>query len=158
MKLESGNPPVLTKSSRPRPGSKRPFAASDYVGKNGFRGAVIGLSGGIDSSLVATIAVDALGKENVHGLFMPSPYTSEESREDAFGLAKNLGISLTEISIDSIFQGYLHALKQSFKGKKPGVTEENLQARIRGNLLMAFSNKFGWLVLTTGNKSEMSVG
>jgi NAD+ synthase (glutamine-hydrolysing) len=134
------------------------LGTSDYVRKNGFRGVVIGLSGGIDSSLVATIAVDAIGKENVHGLFMPSPYTSRESREDASGLAKNLGISLTEISIDSIFQGYLRALKRSFEGKDRDITEENLQARIRGNLLMAFSNKFGWLVLTTGNKSEMSVG
>jgi NAD+ synthase (glutamine-hydrolysing) len=107
---------------------------------------------------VATIAVDAIGKENVHGLFMPSRYTSAESSEDAFGLAENLGISLTEISLDPIFQSYLKALEDSFRGKTPDVTEENLQARIRGNLLMAFSNKFGWLVLTTGNKSEMSVG
>jgi NAD+ synthase (glutamine-hydrolysing) len=134
------------------------LGTSDYVGKNGFNGVVIGLSGGIDSSLVATIAADAIGQENVHGLFMPSPYTSRESREDAFGLAKNLGISLTEISIDAIFRGYLKALERGFKGKKRDITEENLQARIRGNLLMAFSNKFGWLVLTTGNKSEMSVG
>jgi len=134
------------------------LGTSDYVGKNGFKGVVIGLSGGIDSSLVATIAVDAIGRENVNGLFMPSRYTSKESREDAFGLAKNLGIFMTEISIDPIFQGYLEALEPSFKGKKQDSTEENLQARIRGNLLMAFSNKRGWLVLTTGNKSEMSVG
>src|SRR5208282_3053950 len=134
------------------------LGTSDYVGKNGFKGVVIGLSGGIDSSLVATIAVDAIGRENVNGLFMPSRYTSKESREDAFGLAKNLGIFMTEISIDPIFQGYLEALEPSFKGKKQDSTEENLQARIRGNLLMAFSNKCGWLVLTTGNKSEMSVG
>lgn len=134
------------------------LGTSDYVGKNGFKGVVIGLSGGIDSSLVATIAVDAIGKENVNGLFMPSRYTSKESREDAFGLAKNLGIFMTEISIDPIFQGYLKALEPSFRGKKQDITEENLQARIRGNLLMAFSNKCGWLVLTTGNKSEMSVG
>lgn len=134
------------------------LGTSDYVVKNGFQGVVIGLSGGIDSSLVATIAVDAIGRENVNGLFMPSRYTSRESREDAFGLVKNLGISITEISIDPIFQGYLKALAHSFRGKKPDIAEENLQARIRGNLLMAFSNKFGWLVLTTGNKSEMSVG
>ncbi|HYA27139.1 MAG TPA: NAD+ synthase [Thermodesulfovibrionales bacterium] len=130
----------------------------DYVGKNGFRETVIGLSGGIDSSLVAAIAVDALGKERVKGLFMPSPYTSKESREDAFGLAQNLGIEIIEISITDIFSAYLKTLEERFRGRGPDVTEENLQARIRGNILMALSNKFNWLVLTTGNKSEMSVG
>jgi NAD+ synthase (glutamine-hydrolysing) len=134
------------------------LGTSDYVIKNGFEGVVIGLSGGIDSALVATIAVDALGKENVRGLFMPSPYTSKESREDAYGLTGNLGIKMMEVRIDSVFQGYLSILNTDFSGLPPDATEENLQARIRGNILMAFSNKFGWLVLTTGNKSEMSVG
>ena len=131
---------------------------SDYVNKNGFKGVVIGLSGGIDSALVASIAVDALGKENVTGLFMPSPYTSRESREDVYALTANLGIKVIEVPIDSIFQSYLDSLKKEFHGLPAGTTEENIQARIRGNILMAFSNKFGWLVLTTGNKSEMSVG
>jgi len=130
----------------------------DYIRKNEFKGVVIGLSGGIDSSLVATIAVDAIGKENVHGLFMPSPYTSKESYEDAYRLAKKLGIKMIEVPIDGIFKTYLKALSEDFKGRERDITEENLQARIRGNILMAFSNKFGWLVLTTGNKSEMSVG
>ncbi len=134
------------------------LGTSDYVIKNGFEGVVIGLSGGIDSALVATIAVDALGKENVRGLFMPSPYTSKESREDAYELTGNLGIKMMEVRIDSVFQGYLSILDTDFSGLPPDATEENLQARIRGNILMAFSNKFGWLVLTTGNKSEMSVG
>ncbi|MCL5023200.1 MAG: NAD+ synthase [Nitrospirae bacterium] len=130
----------------------------DYVTKNGFREAVIGLSGGVDSSLVASIAVDALGKDKVKGLFMPSPYTSAESREDAFALARNLGIELLEVPIVKIYTTYLETLKEDFEGRAPDSTEENIQARIRGNILMAFSNKFGWLVLTTGNKSEMSVG
>jgi NAD+ synthase (glutamine-hydrolysing) len=134
------------------------LGTTDYVGKNGFRGVVIGLSGGIDSSLVATIAADAIGRGNVNVLFMPSRYTSQESREDAFQLAGNLGVKITEISIDAVFSKYLSALEEGFRGLKEDTTEENLQARIRGNLLMAFSNKFGWLVLTTGNKSEMSVG
>jgi len=134
------------------------LGTSDYVRKNCFKGVVVGLSGGIDSSLVATIATDAIGRENVKGLFMPSKYTSQESREDAFGLAANLGIDIRELSIDDILSSYLSVLSKDFKGRKEDTTEENLQARIRGNLLMAFSNKFGWLVLTTGNKSEMSVG
>ncbi|MEC4676770.1 MAG: NAD+ synthase [Nitrospirota bacterium] len=134
------------------------LGTSDYVRKNGFSSVVIGLSGGIDSSLVAVIAVDAIGRENVKGLFMPSMYTSVESREDAFQLAENLGIEITEIPIDGIMEGYLEVLEDKFSGIEADITEENLQARIRGNLLMAFSNKFGLLVLTTGNKSEMSVG
>ncbi len=134
------------------------LGTSDYVKKNGFKGVVIGLSGGVDSSLVSTIAVDALGSENVTGLFMPSPYTSRESREDAYALAHNLGIRIKEVPIDSIYQSYLNLLKKEFVGLPVDVTEENIQARIRGNILMAFSNKFKWLVLTTGNKSEMSVG
>ncbi|MEW6674684.1 MAG: NAD+ synthase [Nitrospirota bacterium] len=134
------------------------LGTADYVNKNGFKGVVIGLSGGVDSALVATIAVDALGKENVTGLLMPSPYTSKESKEDVYALADNLGIKIIDVPIDSVFQSYLDSLKKEFHGLPVDITEENLQARIRGNILMAFSNKFGWLVLTTGNKSEMSVG
>jgi NAD+ synthase (glutamine-hydrolysing) len=119
---------------------------------------VIGLSGGIDSSLTVAIAVDALGKENVVGVFMPSRYSSKESREDAQRLAENLGIEFLIIPIDGTFQAYLDMLAGPFAGTEPDVTEENIQARIRGNILMALSNKFGWLVLTTGNKSEVSVG
>ena len=130
----------------------------DYVVKNGFRHAVIGLSGGIDSSLVAAVAATALGAKNITGVFMPSMYSSVESRVDAAMLAKNLGIKLLTIPINSTFESYLKMMKKTFAGKKPDETEENLQARIRGNILMALSNKYGWLVLTTGNKSEMSVG
>lgn len=130
----------------------------DYVHKNGFQKVVIGLSGGIDSSLTAAIAVDALGKENVVGVFMPSRYSSEESREDAGKLAENLGIRFLSIPIDETFQAYLDMLAEPFAGMESDVTEENIQARIRGNILMALSNKFGWLVLTTGNKSEVSAG
>ncbi len=130
----------------------------DYVRKNGFKGVVIGLSGGVDSALVAAIAVDALGRENVHGLFMPSVYTSKESREDVDSLAERLGIKSISIPINRIFTSYLKTLDGYFNKTKTDTTEENLQARIRGNILMAFSNKFGWLVLATGNKSEMSVG
>ncbi|MFN3739306.1 MAG: NAD+ synthase [Thermodesulfovibrionales bacterium] len=134
------------------------LGTSDYVNKNGFKGVLIGLSGGIDSSLVATIAVDAIGKAGVTGVFMPSPYTSRESREDVEALVKNLDIKLIELNITEIFKTYLNELSSVFKGLPEDVTEENIQARIRGNLLMALSNKFGLLVLTTGNKSEMSVG
>lgn len=130
----------------------------DYVAKNGFSKVVIGMSGGIDSSLTAVLAVDALGRENVIGVFMPSPYTSSASEEDARLLAKALGIKLLVVPIKETFQTYLQMLAREFKGRATDVTEENLQARIRGNILMALSNKFGWLVLTTGNKSEMSVG
>jgi NAD+ synthase (glutamine-hydrolysing) len=134
------------------------LGTKDYVRKNGFKGVIIGLSGGIDSALVASIAVDSLGAKNVHGLFMSSPYTSKESREDIAELSKNLGIKVVSVPINSIFQTYQKSLSKHFRGKDTDSTEENLQARIRGNILMAFSNKFGWLVLTTGNKSEMSVG
>jgi NAD+ synthase (glutamine-hydrolysing) len=130
----------------------------DYVRKNGFQRVLIGLSGGIDSALTAAIAVDALGKKEVVGVAMPSQYSSRESLEDAKLLAKNLGIRFLTIPITEVFQAYLKTLSPPFKGLKPDVTEENVQARIRGNILMALSNKFGWLVLTTGNKSEMSVG
>jgi NAD+ synthase (glutamine-hydrolysing) len=130
----------------------------DYIHKNGFEKVVIGLSGGVDSAIVATIAVDALGKDNVIGISMPSRYSSTGSVIDTKALAKNLGIKLRTITIEKPFQAYLDTLKQSFAGTKPDSTEENLQARVRGNLLMALSNKFGWLVLTTGNKSEMATG
>ena len=130
----------------------------DYVRKSGFTRVVIGLSGGIDSSLVAALAVEALGRENVAGAGMPSPYSSAGTRRDAQRLAKNLGIEFLTISITPILKAYKRSLAKAFKGLKEDVTEENLQARIRGNLLMALSNKFGWLVLTTGNKSEYSVG
>lgn len=130
----------------------------DYVGKNGFKRVVIGVSGGVDSALTAVLAVDALGATNVLGVFMPSPYTSRESREDVADLAGRLGITVQTIPITRTFRSYLTTLASTFQGTKPDTTEENLQARIRGNLLMAFSNKFGHLVLTTGNKSEMSVG
>lgn len=130
----------------------------DYVRKNGFAKVVIGLSGGIDSSLVACIAADALGPENVMGVAMPSRYTSDMSNTDAALLAQNLGIGFMSIPIERVFQAYLDVLAEPFAGTPPNVAEENVQARIRGNYLMALSNKFGWLVLTTGNKSEMSAG
>jgi len=130
----------------------------DYVTKTGFRHVVIGLSGGIDSALVAAIACDALGPANVTGVTMPSPFSSGGTRRDAARLARNLGIEFMRMPITSVFQAYRRVLARPFKGLKEDVTEENLQARIRGNYLMALSNKFGWLVLTTGNKSEIAVG
>ena len=131
----------------------------DYIRKNGFQKVVIGLSGGIDSSLVAAIAVEALGPENVIGVLMPSQYTSQASITDALDLAKNLGIKTYTLSIQKIFDDCREELqKEVFKGLEEDVTEENIQARIRGNFLMAMSNKFGWIVLATGNKSEMSCG
>ena len=134
------------------------LGTKDYVYKNGFNNVVIGISGGIDSALVSAIAVDVLGKEHVKGLFMPSRYTSKESYEDAHAVARNLGIKIITVPIDDIFDTYLKTLSDNFKDTQPDITEENIQARVRGNILMAFSNKFRWLVLTTGNKSEMSVG
>jgi NAD+ synthase (glutamine-hydrolysing) len=130
----------------------------DYVRKNGFKRVVIGLSGGIDSALVAAIAVEALGAENVVGVTMPSPYSSAGTRNDAQRLAKNLGIEFQKLPITSVFKQFKSALAEPFKGFAEDVAEENIQARIRGTLLMALSNKFGWLVLTTGNKSEIGVG
>jgi NAD+ synthase (glutamine-hydrolysing) len=130
----------------------------DYVRKNGFSHVVIGLSGGIDSSLVAAIAVAALGKENVSGVTMPSPYSSSGTRSDAKRLARNLGIDFLTLPITPVFKAFKRGLAAPFKGLKEDVAEENIQARIRGTLLMALSNKFGWLVLTTGNKSEIAVG
>jgi NAD+ synthase (glutamine-hydrolysing) len=130
----------------------------DYVAKSGFEHVVLGLSGGIDSTLVALVAVDALGPDRVTCVTMPSPYSSEGTRSDATVLAENLGVELYELPIGDPMEGYDELLKEIFGDREPDITEENLQARIRGNLLMALSNKFGWLVLTTGNKSEMSVG
>jgi len=130
----------------------------DYVEKNGFAQVVMGLSGGIDSALVAVIAVDALGSERVSVVVMPSPYSSGETQGDARGLAANLGVAARELPIAPAMAAYESTLAGVFEGQAADLTEENLQARIRGNLLMALSNKFGWLVLTTGNKSEMAVG
>jgi len=130
----------------------------DYVVKNGFRHVVLGLSGGIDSALVACLACDALGAERASVTIMPSPYSSKETQRDARELARNLGVEVLELPIGPTMEAYERALHGTFDGRDPDITEENLQARIRGNLLMALSNKFGWLVLTTGNKSELSVG
>lgn len=130
----------------------------DYVIKCGFSKAVVGLSGGIDSAITACIAVTALGRENVSVVFMPSQYTSKDNFEDTEELAKNLGIALDRIPIDSIFKEYLRFLSPSFKESEPGITEQNIQSRIRGTILMGLSNKYGSLVLSTGNKSELSVG
>jgi NAD+ synthase (glutamine-hydrolysing) len=130
----------------------------DYVMKNGFKKVVLGLSGGIDSALTACIAVDALGAGNVAGVMMPSQFSSRGSIEDSERLGKNLGIELITIPIASVHDSFTDALKPAFRGAKPDVAEENLQARIRGTYLMALSNKFGWLVLSTGNKSEVSTG
>jgi len=130
----------------------------DYVRKNGFGEVVLGLSGGIDSAMVATLAADALGSDAVHALAMPSPYSSAESLEDATEVARRLGIRLDVLPIEEAFRAYLAALADLFAGTQSGVAEENLQARIRGNLLMALSNKRGGLVLATGNKSEFAVG
>lgn len=130
----------------------------DYVSKNGFKKTVIGLSGGIDSSLVAALACDALGSENAIGVYMPTRYSSELSESDAKNLATNLGMKFLTIPIEQIFKLYLLALEPKFSGQGRDTAEENLQARIRGNMIMALSNKFGWMVLTTGNKSEMSTG
>jgi NAD+ synthase (glutamine-hydrolysing) len=130
----------------------------DYVEKNGFGSVVLGLSGGIDSALVACLAVDALGAEHVNVAVMPSPYSSSATQQDARALAQALGVKAHELPIQAAMDAYTQTLEADFAGTAPDLTEENLQARIRGNLLMALSNKFGWLVLATGNKSEMSVG
>jgi len=130
----------------------------DYVRKSGFQKVVVGLSGGIDSSVVAAIAVSALGRENVLGVSMPGPYSSEGSRTDARQLATNLGIDFLALPISQVFESYKSVLHEPFRGLPQNVAEENLQARVRGNFLMALSNKFGSMVLSTGNKSEMAVG
>jgi NAD+ synthase (glutamine-hydrolysing) len=130
----------------------------DYVNKNGFGEIVVGVSGGIDSALTAALAVEALGPERVHCVSMPSRYSSAETRADGRRLAENLGADFRELPIDEVYGAYEQTLKNSFAGRDADLTEENLQARIRGVLLMALSNKFGWLVVATGNKSELSVG
>jgi len=153
--------------ARPAPAPPDPVAevyralvlgTRDYVYKNGFTTAVLGLSGGVDSALCACIAADALGPGNVVGAAMPGPYSAGLSREDAEALARALGLRFYAVPIGEVFAAYGRALAPAFAGRGPDITEENLQARIRGNYLMALSNKFGWLVLTTGNKSETSVG
>ncbi|MDD5687429.1 MAG: NAD+ synthase [Elusimicrobia bacterium] len=161
--LHKNKPSLLKRETKPLEPVAEVYQAlvlglKDYVSKNGFQKVVIGLSGGIDSSLVASLAVDALGKDDVVGIFMPSRYSSQESKIDAEQLAQNLDIKLIKISIEQIYKIYLNIFKPHFSGLGKNITEENLQARIRGNILMAFSNKCDWLVLTTGNKSEMSVG
>jgi len=130
----------------------------DYVGKNGFPGVLIGLSGGVDSALTAAVAVDALGPERVHGVMMPSPYTSRDSVEDATAVARRLGLKFDTIAIEPAMKTFAAMLKDVFAGKAADETEENIQARARGMTLMALSNKFGYMVVSTGNKSEMSVG
>jgi NAD+ synthase (glutamine-hydrolysing) len=130
----------------------------DYTDKNGFERVVIALSGGIDSALAALVAADALGAERVTCVSMPSPYSSEGTRNDAREIAENLGVEFREIGIEQAMRAYEEMLSEAFEGREPDVTEENVQARIRGNVVMALSNKFGWLVLATGNKSELSVG
>ncbi|CAB1128418.1 Glutamine-dependent NAD(+) synthetase [Candidatus Hydrogenisulfobacillus filiaventi] len=148
----------------PRPGPEEELFGAlvtgvrDYIAKNGFGDVVIGLSGGIDSSLTAVVAVEALGPRRVHGVLLPSPITSSASREDALAVAHNLGIPVLEIPLAAAMQAVGDTLAPIFAGLEPDVTEENIQARLRGLYLMALSNKFGWLVLTTGNKSEMATG
>ena len=134
------------------------LGVKDYFKKTGHSEAVLGLSGGIDSSLTACIAVDALGKDNVHGISMPSKYSSEHSKQDAKKLSDNLGIDYQVVSIESIVDSFEHSLKASYNGTDPGVAEENIQARARGSIIMALSNKFNWLVLSTGNKTELAMG
>lgn len=160
---KNGGPAAIPKISRPAKSSEEVYKAlclglRDYAKKNGFSKAALGLSGGIDSALVATIAADSLGRENVLAVFMPSQYTSSRSGKDSRKLAMNLGIRLIEVGIREIFQSFLKTLRPHFRGSSPNIAEENLQARIRGSLLMAFSNKFGHLLLATGNKSEVSTG
>ncbi|HEV2590604.1 MAG TPA: NAD+ synthase [Gaiellaceae bacterium] len=130
----------------------------DYVEKNGFGDVVVSVSGGIDSALVAALCVEALGAERVHGVTLPSKYSSEGTRSDAWGLAESLGIDFREIAIEPIVESFTEGLAEAFAGRNADLTEENLQARIRGTILMALSNKFGWLVIASGNKSELSVG
>jgi len=156
-------PPLPPHEAKPLEGVAEVYAAlvvgtRDYVRKNGFAKVVIGLSGGVDSSLVAAIAVDALGPENVVGVSMPSRFSSPGSRSDAQAVAENLGIRLITVPIEDAYEAYLGMLSEPFAGSEFGIAEENLQTRIRGNILMGLSNKFGWLVLTTGNKSEMATG
>ena len=134
------------------------LGVKDYFKKTGHTEAVIGLSGGIDSSLTACIAVDALGIENVHGVSMPSKFSSQHSKDDAKLLSENLGVDYRTISIESIVSSFEESLRASYNGSEPGVAEENIQARTRGSIIMALSNKFNWLVLSTGNKTELAMG
>jgi NAD+ synthase (glutamine-hydrolysing) len=163
--------PLREHAGEPRAAPVVPFAAepeqmrqalvlglSDYVRKNGFTDVLIGVSGGIDSALTAALAVEALGRERVHCVSMPSRYSSEGTRGDARLLAESVVCDFREIAIEPVFEAFLAALAPSFDGREADLAEENLQARIRGTLLMALSNKFGWLLVATGNKSEMSVG
>ena len=161
------SPPGPPLESRPPAHLLRPEAevyraltlgTADYIRKNGFPGAVLGLSGGIDSALALTVAVDAIGPQGVTAVSLPSRYTAPMNRKDAAILADRLGVRLIELPIEDLAAAYGAVLAAPFAAAAPDVTEENLQARIRGNIVMALSNKFGWLVLTTGNKSEMSVG
>jgi len=161
--LLEGDPAALPEAHPPLDDAAEIYGAlclglGDYARKNGFSQVVLGLSGGIDSALTATIAADALGPEVVWGVTMPSRYSSEGSVADSRALAQNLGIRLSEIPIEPPFTGFLEVLAGEFAGTEEGVAEENLQARARGSILMALSNKHGGLVLATGNKSEMSVG
>jgi NAD+ synthase (glutamine-hydrolysing) len=156
----TGNPPLAEPIA---PEEAEIYAAlqlglRDYVEKNGFAHVILGLSGGIDSALVACLAADALGAERVSAAIMPSPYSSSATQDDARALAATLGLRTHELEIEAVMDAYTQTLHAELAGHAADLTEENLQARIRGNLLMALSNKFGWLVLTTGNKSEMSVG
>ena len=158
-------PPLPQRTPAPTPHSRAAeilaaltLGLGDYFRKNGFHEACLGVSGGIDSAVTAAIAVRALGPERVHGFYLPSPFSSHTSSRGARELCANLGISLGELPIGEIMEAYLEALRGPFAGHPADTTEENLQARIRGNLLMALSNKFGWLVLASGNKSEISVG
>src|SRR3954447_5932552 len=153
-----GGPKAELKDSLDEIYSALVLGVRDYVDKNGFKRVVFGLSGGIDSALVAQIAADAVGAERVTCVVMPSPYSSGERQDDARVIARNLGTDLIDLRIEEPMQAFERVLADSFEGTEADITEENLQARIRGNLIMALSNKFGWLVLTTGNKSEMSVG
>ena len=146
------------RDERPRVLKALALGVRDYVGKCGFTDVVIGLSGGVDSALTAAIAVEALGASRVHGVTMPSEYSSQGSLDDSKALAGNLGIDYTVIPIGQVMGAYAETLAEAFRGLAADITEENLQARARGNLLMALSNKHGWLVLNTGNKSEVSVG
>ncbi len=160
---ERRKPPLSPSSTRRLTQVEKVFRAlvlglKDYVEKNGFSKVILGLSGGIDSAVTACIAVDALGADKVEALTMPSVFSSEETQRDAHLLAGNLGIRLHAVPISAIYKAYLEELQPSFEDRQPDVAEENIQGRIRGNILMAFSNKFGHLVLTTGNKSETSVG
>jgi NAD+ synthase (glutamine-hydrolysing) len=156
-------PPVKARLAQPLEGAAEIYAAvvlgtHDYIRKQGFEKVVIGMSGGVDSALTATIACDALGPENVIGVRMPSRHTSAESLEDAGMVAENLGMQLMDFSIEPPHRGFEEVLEPVFKGTKPGVAEENLQPRIRSTILHALSNKFGYIVLSTGNKSELATG